>query len=137
MKVVIETPKWSFVKYRWTGTSFVRDLVSPLPNLFNYGFVEGTVSEDGMEQDALVLGGRLRQGEKVDYVIAGKVKLVDDGKRDDKIIFTQNGRITHLEHLMIRIFYMFYPRFKSVYSLFMLGRKYSCRFEGIIVNKPK
>ncbi|MFH1788278.1 MAG: inorganic diphosphatase [Candidatus Altiarchaeota archaeon] len=137
MRVVVETPKWSFVKYRWNGTSFVRDLISPFPNLFNYGFVEGTVSEDGMEQDALVLGGRLRQGDKVDYVIAGNVKLVDDGKRDDKLIFTENGRITRLEYMMIRLFYLFYPGFKRFYSVFILGRKYTCKFEGIIVNKSQ
>ncbi len=135
MRVVVETPKWSFVKYRLEGNEFVKELFSPFPNPFNYGFVEGTVSEDGLGEDAIVLGRRLKQGEVVECPIVGKVKLIDDGKRDDKLIFSDYGRISMFDEWKIRLFYLIYPQFKKIYLFLVLKRNYSVEFQDIIVNK--
>ncbi|MFH1835975.1 MAG: inorganic diphosphatase [Methanobacteriota archaeon] len=135
MRIVVETPKWSFVKYRLEGKEFVKDLVSPFPNLFNYGFVEGTVAEDGMGADAIILGRRLKQGDVVEYPIVGKVKLIDNGKRDDKLIFSDYDGISTLDNWKIRLFYLVYPWFKKFYMFFIYERKYSVKFQCIIVNK--
>ena len=135
MRVVVETPKWSFVKYKWVGGDFVRELVSPIPNLFNYGFVEGMMGGDGMPQDALILGRRIRQGEKIDYIIVGKVQFIDNGYKDDKLIFSENGKFSHYDRLKIRIFYFIYPIFKLLYYIIVKREGYSFRYNGIISNK--
>lgn len=56
MKIVIETPKYSFWKYQKTDKGYERAFFSPLPTIFNYGFIEGTTGPDGMEEDVVVLG---------------------------------------------------------------------------------
>ncbi|MFV2070894.1 MAG: hypothetical protein ACC645_28340, partial [Pirellulales bacterium] len=56
IEVVIEIPKWSFLK---RGTSGKVDFVSPFPCPFNYGSVPQYVGLEGDLLDALVLGPRL------------------------------------------------------------------------------
>ena len=62
MKIVIETPKYSFLKYRKDGSQFKTEFFSPIPTLFNYGFVDESLNEDGMETDVIVIGPRMRRG---------------------------------------------------------------------------
>jgi len=130
MGVVVETPKWSFVKYRFRGGCFLQDYVSPLPTLFNYGFFEGMVGGDGMALDALILGGKHQQGTKLDYVIVGKVQFYDGGVVDDKIIVSKSGKISVLDRLKIDLFFRFYVIFKTI-------RGERCNYKGIIVNNKQ
>jgi inorganic pyrophosphatase len=133
MRVVVEISKWGFVKYRFSGGVFVRDFVSPFPCLFNYGFVCG-VAPDGEGRDALVLGPRLRRGSELDYAIAGYVKFVDMGKEDNKLVLSQNGKISWFERLKIRVFFTAYSIFKR-FRYFVCGIKLnSCEYKGLIVN---
>jgi inorganic pyrophosphatase len=135
MRAVVETPKWSFVKYRLDGGRFVRDFVSPLPTLFNYGFVVGERAPDGLPRDALVLGPRLRQGQEPNYAIAGYLKFIDRGKEDDKVVLSKNGKISSADRLKIHVFFVFYSIFKRLWYALGGVKPSSCVYLGIIANK--
>ena len=134
MRVVVETPKWGFVKYKFEGGKFVRDFLSPLPTLFNYGFAPGELSEDGMPRDALVLGPRQPQGTKVNYAIAGIVQFQDAGVEDNKVITNKDGKIGRLDRLKLEIFFRFYALFKKIRYLVTQRRLIPCKYKGIIVS---
>jgi len=129
MKIVIETPKYSFFKYNKTEKGYEIAFFSPLPTIFNYGFVESTKSPDGMEEDAVVLGPRLPQGsvlerEKFD----GVVSFLDDSVRDDKKIVYISGLRSPL---LLSLYFRLYALFK-VFLYALKKRKIAkCKFEGI------
>ena len=83
VEVVIEIPKWSFLKRGSTGRL---DFVSPFPCPFNYGSIPDYVGLEGDLLDALVLGPRLRRGTRITARAFGAVGLSDRGAYDDKII---------------------------------------------------
>lgn len=83
LTVVIDVPRWSFVKRDDDGSI---DFVSPLPTPFNYGHVPGTLAEDGDAFDAVVLGPRLRRGTRIRTTIRGRVGFLDGGRDDPKWI---------------------------------------------------
>jgi len=130
MKIVIETPKYSFFKYNKTKKGYEIAFFSPLPTIFNYGFVEGTKSPDGMEEDAVVLGPRLPQGSilKIER-FDGVVKFLDDSVRDDKkIVYISGFRSPFLLSLYFRL----YALFKVFLYAFKKRKIAKCKFEGII-----
>jgi hypothetical protein len=53
VEVVVEVPKWSFVKRSQNG---IIDFVSPIPCLFNYGSVPIIPAPDGIPIFLLLLG---------------------------------------------------------------------------------
>lgn len=129
MRIVIETPKYSFSKYRKEGSQFRKEFISPIPTLFNYGFIDDSMNEDGMEIDVIVIGPVMRQGDVMEIShFDGVVRFVDDSLRDDK-------HIVYLEGSFSKTFFSFYfwlyALFKSV--LYLVSRKSlcTCRFEGI------
>src|SRR5437764_5233359 len=81
LEVVIEIPRWSFLK---RGSSGRLDFVSPLPCPFNYGSVRELVGGDDDYLDAIVLGPRLPRGARVRVGVWGAVGLTDRGMYDDK-----------------------------------------------------
>ncbi len=83
VEVVIEIPRWSFLK---RGSSGALDFVSPLPCPYNYGSVPGLLGLEGDLLDALVLGPRLPRGARVQVGVHGAVGLLDRGLYDDKLI---------------------------------------------------
>jgi inorganic pyrophosphatase len=84
MRIVVETPRWSFRKLKKTETGFKNVLTSPVPTPFNYGYIPGTRGEDGMPLDAIILGSKLQSGTTVNEGVIGRVLFIDDGKRDYK-----------------------------------------------------
>ncbi|MCQ1536537.1 inorganic pyrophosphatase [Methanosarcina sp. KYL-1] len=135
MKIVIETPKYSFFKYIRTENGYRIAFCSPLPTIFNYGFVEGTKSPDGMEEDVLVLGPRLPQGSTLEREkFEGVVKFLDDSVRDDKkIVYISGFRST----VLLAFYFRLYALFK-VFLYALRKRKIAkCRFEGIVIEKKK
>ena len=130
MKVVIETPKWSFTKYGTDGGRPVPEFVSPLPNIFNYGYVEGTKAADGMEEDAIVLGPTLKAGDRVEARRVGVVRFLDRGLKDDKIVCSMRGRLSASERASISAFFTVYAAYKTLrYAL--AGRPHPvCRYLG-------
>jgi len=133
MKIVIETPKYSFWKYNKTENGYERVFFSPLPTIFNYGFVEGTESADGMEEDVVVLGPRLSKGSTLKRdAFDGIVKFLDDSVRDDKKIVYISG---FRSSVLIAYYFRLYALFKVFLYAFHEGRIATCRFEGIEFRK--
>ncbi|WP_406658238.1 inorganic diphosphatase [Methanolobus sp. ZRKC2] len=129
MKIVIETPKYSFLKYRKEGSQFKTEFFSPIPTLFNYGFVDGSLSEDGMEEDVVVIGPRMHQGTVLERShFDGVVRFVDDGMRDDKHIIHVDGAFPIG---MFSFYFRLYAMFKFFLYLALKGKMSRCRFEGI------
>jgi inorganic pyrophosphatase len=133
MRITIETPKYSFWKYCRTEKGYERAFFSPLPAIFNYGFIEGTVSPDGMEEDVVVLGPRLPIGSTLEREsFDGIIRFLDNSIRDDK-------KVVHLSGFYPPLLLAFYFRFYAVFKIFLYAvreRKITiCRFEGIVLKK--
>lgn len=133
MKIIIETPKFSFWKYCRTEKGYKRVFFSPLPTIFNYGFIEDTKSSDGMEEDVVVLGPRMPKGstlEREDF--DGVVKFLDDSVRDDKKLVYLSG---FSSPLLLANYFRLYALFKIFLYLLQKGKITECRFEGIVFSK--
>ncbi|HIH74118.1 MAG TPA: inorganic pyrophosphatase [Methanosarcina sp.] len=133
MKIVIETPKYSFSKYRKIDGGYERAFFSPLPTIFNYGFIEGTTGPDGMEEDVVVLGPRLPRGSTLEREnFDGTVRFLDNSIRDDK-------RLVYISGFRSPALLAFYFRLYALFKVFLYAcreRKIAtCRFEGIIIDK--
>ena len=129
MKVRIETPKFSFFKYQKVDDGYKRVLFSPIPTIFNYGFIEDTLGDDGMEEDAIVLGPRLAQGTMVNLTSpGGVVRFVDDSVQDDKKVFYLGDRYSEK---LFGLYFRMYALFKRFRYLAFERRIAECRFEGI------
>jgi len=131
MKILIETPKYSFIKYRYENSKFLKDLFSPFPNLFNYGFIIETKGYDDSPKDVIVLGKGLNQGIILDLKIIGEVKFIDKGLSDIKYIASQNNKITTFDKLKIKIFFVTYSVYKVIYYLIAERKIYMCKYLGI------
>lgn len=83
VEVVVEIPRWSFLKRGSTGGI---DFVSPLPCPFNYGSVPDRIGGEGDLLDAVVLGPRLPVGTRLRIPARGAVGLAERGLYDDKLI---------------------------------------------------
>ncbi|MFH1403045.1 MAG: inorganic diphosphatase [Candidatus Altiarchaeota archaeon] len=127
MRVVIETPRGSFTKYRLAGEVFARDMRTPFPTLFNYGSVEGEYAGDGMRRDAIVLGPRLDQGSIVECSNVGRVLFSDAGVEDDKIVGSTRGEIRLGDKIRIHVFFTTYMVFKTL-RYFIVERRVSFSF---------
>ncbi|HHQ44686.1 MAG TPA: inorganic pyrophosphatase [Candidatus Altiarchaeales archaeon] len=132
MKVLVETPRYSFRKYRKTGGGFKVDLTSPLPTLFNYGIVGGTKGADGLPHDVVVLGRRVRQATVLEVEKVGLVKFIDDGLMDDKIVASEDGRISRIDVFKIKLFFLAYSVFKKIRGLVKTGKIPKTSFGGFI-----
>lgn len=130
MKVVVETPKHSFTKYLYVDGEYRVEFRSPLPTLFNYGFVEGTVGQDGRPVDAIVLGKWLKQGTEVDVLEVGTVGFTDDGLADDKKVASADGTIGFVDRLRVYIFFTTYALFKIIRYLVVERRLARCVYRG-------
>lgn len=83
VEVIIEIPRWSFLKRGSTGRV---DFISPFPCPFNYGSVPHYVGLDNDLLDAVVLGQRLKRGSRVSVPAIGAIGLSERGLYDDKLI---------------------------------------------------
>ena len=86
VEVVIEIPRWSFLKRGSTGRI---DFVSPLPCPFNYGSVPDRIGGEGDLLDAVVLGPRLPAGTRLQVPARGAVGVAERGLYDDKLICSE------------------------------------------------
>jgi inorganic pyrophosphatase len=130
MKVIVETPRWSLSKYAFEDGGFRVEYRTPFPTLFNYGFVEHTIGDDGKPKDAIILGGRLRQGDAFEVRRVGVVHFIDDGLVDDKMITSFDGRVTLLDKVMMHVFFTVYMLFKITHYYLHEDRVARCRYLG-------
>ena len=91
VSAVIEIPKGSSLKIEWDRKSGVFTLDRVEPFIFakpvNYGFIPGTIDDDGDELDTLVVCDEpLPTAVCVKARILGVLKFKDDGEMDHKIV---------------------------------------------------
>ncbi len=110
VEVLIEIPRWSFVKRGSTGQV---DFLSPLPCPFNYGSVPRFIGLDGDLLDAVVLGPRLSSGSRVTVRAVAAIALTDRGMTDDKLICCDHPP-TAADYRQVERFFRFYARCKGL-----------------------
>lgn len=110
--VRIEVPRGAFIKRGATGDI---DFISPLPCPFNYGSVVGTTAPDGDPEDAVVLGPTLRYGDVVRAVPQARVRFIDEGEDDTKLICAARP-LRRYEQRAVVLFFIAYGAGKGVYD---------------------
>jgi len=110
VEVVIEIPRWSFVK---RGSSGRIDFLSPLPCPFNYGSVPDRNGLEGDLLDAVVLGPRLPQGARIRLPARGAVGVAERGYYDDKLICSAQP-LTQAARCRVLRFFRLYSRAKRL-----------------------
>jgi len=93
--MIVEVPKNSANKYEYDGKLGVfrldRALYSPVHYPGDYGFVPGTLAEDGDPMDVLVLTGEASfTGCLIEVRPVGVLNMVDQEENDQKIISVPN-----------------------------------------------
>ncbi len=91
VNTVVEIPKGSTLKVEWDREhkAFKLDRVEPaiFTKPVSYGFIPGTLDEDGDELDTLIVCDEpLPMGIWLEAQILGVMKFQDDGEVDDKIV---------------------------------------------------
>lgn len=113
VEVLIEIPRWSFLKRGSTGHV---DFVSPLPCPFNYGSVPDYLGMEGDLLDAVVLGSRLRLGTRIKVTAWGAVTLTDRGMTDDKLVCSDRPPSPSQRGKVLQ-FFRFYAKCKGLLNL--------------------
>jgi inorganic pyrophosphatase len=108
LDVVIEIPRWSFLK---RGSSGRVDFVSPIPCPFNYGSVRAFVGSEGDFLDAIVLGPRLARGARVKVSVYGAIGFTDRDIYDDKLVCSRRP-LQRWDRQMVLIYMHAYGWFK-------------------------
>lgn len=130
VQVRIEVPRGGFVKW---GADGGVDFVSPLPCPFNYGSLPGPLADDGDPPDAVLLGPRLAGGRVVAARVVGRVRFLDQGQRDDKLLCVSLGRdggLSRAERLQVVAFFALYGRVKAL-ARRLRGQPGPTCFQGI------
>lgn len=110
VEVLIEIPRWSFLKVGSTGRV---DFVSPLPCPFNYGSVPQYLGLEGDLLDAVVLGPRLPRGTSVTLRAFAAIGLTDRGLYDDKLICATSPP-SRQDYRRIAAFFRLYAGCKAI-----------------------
>eukprot|EP00274_Cyanoptyche_gloeocystis_P007698 CAMPEP_0196663940 /NCGR_PEP_ID=MMETSP1086-20130531/54888_1 /TAXON_ID=77921 /ORGANISM="Cyanoptyche gloeocystis , Strain SAG4.97" /LENGTH=177 /DNA_ID=CAMNT_0041999969 /DNA_START=231 /DNA_END=764 /DNA_ORIENTATION=+ len=133
-EVLIEIPRWGFVKRKPDGSI---DFISILPTPFNYGCIPTMMQEDGDPLDVVVLGRRLPRGHVGTYPVYGIVKFVDAGDVDDKVICNQVEEFPYrMDRLALASFFTVYAGFKRVLNG-LRGKKGETAFKGLQLRPPE
>ncbi len=125
VRVLIEIPRWSFLKRGFTGAI---DFISPLPCPFNYGCVPAYIGLEGDLLDALVLGPRLPLGTQLTVNAYAAIALTDRGMTDDKLICALSPP-SEADWRRVERFFRFYARCKALLNLYR-GRPGRNAFDG-------
>ena len=125
VEVVIEIPRWSFLKW---GSGGRLDFISPVPCPFNYGSVPNRLGLEGDLLDAVVLGPRLARRTRVRVHVLGAVGLSDRGLYDDKLICA-TAPLRRSTRVAILAFFWTYGIAKRLLNL-IRGRPGLTRSEG-------
>lgn len=106
--VRIEVSRGDLVKRSPSGST---EFISLLPCPFNYGSVHAETGGDGDPLDALVLGPRIERGQEISLPVQARVRFVDAGLVDDKLICSQD-RPGLTDRLAVLAFFEVYARAK-------------------------
>ena len=108
--MIVEIPQHSANKYEYDGELGVfrldRALYSPLHYPGDYGFIPGTLADDGDPLDVLVLVQQPSfPGVMIEVRPVGLLNMVDDDERDQKILAVPNRNPRYDQvHTMDQIF---------------------------------
>ena len=116
MKVIIEIPKHSFIKYELDNNTLTCDRILKIPMPQNYGFIPNTKAQDGDELDVvLILAHSLYPKTVINVKIIGYLEMTDEKGVDEKMIAVPiSSNIEHLKdvdkHILdeIREFFIHY-----------------------------
>ncbi|MBL8159382.1 inorganic diphosphatase [Candidatus Saccharibacteria bacterium] len=91
VNTVVEIPEGSILKVEWDRkrAAFMLDRVEPaiFAKPCNYGFIPGTLDEDGDELDTLIVCPEpLPTGVWLEARIVGVLNFIDDGEADHKVV---------------------------------------------------
>jgi inorganic pyrophosphatase len=91
VNTVVEIPKGSMLKIEWDrkNAAFMLDRVEPaiFAKPTNYGFIPGTLDEDGDELDTLIVTDEpIPTGVYLEATIVGVLNFVDGGEADHKVV---------------------------------------------------
>ena len=91
VNTVVEIPEKSILKIEYNREKGTFELDRVEPAIFakpaNYGFIPGTLDEDGDELDTLIISPEpIPTGVAMEAAILGVLDFVDGGERDHKII---------------------------------------------------
>lgn len=125
-EVLIESPRFSVVKRRADGGV---DFISPLPCPYNYGCIPGLGSGDGDPLDVVVLGPRLRRGERLRVPVVGVIGFLDAGCADPKVICSARP-LRPVDRAGLEAFFRVYALFKRVLHFARGRRGGDTRFVG-------
>jgi inorganic pyrophosphatase len=125
---VVEVPRGAFVKRELHAQGGI-DFVSPLPSPFNYGYLPALPGQDGDPADAVIMGPRLALGSEVALPPVGRVRFVDAGTRDDKLVLSARP-LTARERLALRAFFTAYAQAKRLLNR-LRGERGRTAFEGL------
>lgn len=133
MKIIVDTPKWGFIKKKDDGSI---DYISPFPCPFNYGSILDTEGEDGDREDIVVLGKKLKSGTQ--DCLANRVAIVsfyDKGEFDPKHIYSDK-ELNTIDKLKLYSFFSLFSVLKLVLNA-VKGKKGKTKFVGIKIIKSK
>jgi inorganic pyrophosphatase len=129
-EVLVESPRWSVVKRRADGGV---DFISPLPCPYNYGCIPGWGSGDGDPLDVVVLGPRLRRGERLRVPVVGVIGFLDAGCEDPKVICSARP-LRPVDRAGLEAFFRVYALFKRVLHRLRGRRGGETRFVGWLAD---
>jgi inorganic pyrophosphatase len=128
LRALIEVPRGSFLKRELHGVARLA-FVSPLPCPFNYGCIPDLFGADGDPADAVVLGPRLPLGAVVEREVVARVRFVDGGRDDPKLVLSDRP-LSALDRARLTAFFAFYARAKGLLAR-LRGREGGTGFLGI------
>lgn len=91
VNTVVEISEGSSLKIEWNRQLACFELDRVEPKIFakpcNYGFIPGTLDEDGDELDTLIVSPEpIPTGVLIKARVIGVLRFVDDGEVDDKVV---------------------------------------------------
>ena len=126
IKAIIEIPAGSLHKYEYDKDSGILVLDRPLnqPIPYNYGYIPGTLCEDGDPLDVFVLtDSAIYPLTQVNIEILSVLKCRDNGSSDDKIIATLVGDSRGYEHMGTAIIKSYLETYKTGFEIIESGDK--------------
>lgn len=92
MKVIVEMPMGTTNKWEMKNGQMVIDRVIKLPVPVNYGFIPGTLADDGDPLDVFVISDReYAPGDQTQVDVLGIFECTDQGISDDKVLAKLRG----------------------------------------------
>ncbi len=134
--MIVEVPKNSANKYEYDGKLGLfrldRALYSPVHYPGDYGFIPGTLAEDGDPMDVLVLTGEASfTGCMIEVRPVGVLNMVDQEENDQKIISVPNRNPRYDQiHTMDQIFHHVRREIEHFFTIYKELEGRMVRMEG-------